>query len=174
MQIADAFKLIRQIPDYPKSGILFQDITPLLANPQALAAICDGFQKCLPKAKYIIGIEARGFILGAALAAKFEMGFIPLRKVGKLPYKTFSATYGLEYGLDELEIHIDALSKGDQVIIIDDVLATGGTLNAAMELVEKCGATTLAIAVLLEIPGLGGRAKITAKYPDLPIQVLQK
>jgi adenine phosphoribosyltransferase len=169
MKIEDALSLIRQVPDYPKPGILFQDITPLLANSQGLAAMVSEMSKHANSADIVAGIEARGFILGSALALNINSGFVPMRKSGKLPFKTFSEKYSLEYGHDQLEVHIDAFSRDQRVLIVDDVLATGGTLLAAIELAKKSGAQIAGIVVLIELGFLNGRELITAKYPEVPI-----
>ena len=153
---------IRDIPDWPKKGILFRDITPLLADGRALAkavkTISDRFRD--EKIDYIAAVEARGFIFGAAVAVNLGAGFVPIRKKGKLPYKTESVTYDLEYGTDTLEVHIDAVKKGSKVLMVDDLLATGGTMAAACRLIEKIGGKIEAVAFLIELKELGGRKKI--------------
>jgi len=169
MNFNDALKLTREIPDFPKPGILFLDITPVLSNASAFAAVVAEMQKSLDGADVIAGIEARGFILAAALAARSAKGFVPFRKSGKLPHQTYGAKYGLEYGDDELELHIDAFEPGQRVLIIDDVLATGGTLIAAIELALRCGAKVEKILVLFEIDFLAGRKKVLELYPDIQI-----
>jgi adenine phosphoribosyltransferase len=169
MNFNDALKLTREIPDFPKPGILFLDITPVLSNASAFAAVVAEMQKSLDGADVIAGIEARGFILAAALAARSGKGFVPFRKSGKLPHQTYGAKYGLEYGDDELELHIAAFEPGQRVLIIDDVLATGGTLIAAIELALRCGAKVEKILVLFEIDFLAGRKKVQEKYPDIQI-----
>jgi adenine phosphoribosyltransferase len=155
-----SLSLVRDIPDYPKSGILFKDITPLLADSQAFSAVLDALAIHTTEIEFIAGIEARGFILASALAHKTEKGFIPIRKKGKLPSKVYSRSYGLEYGEDELEIHQDAFPDGSRVLLIDDVLATGGTIQASLELIAEVGGTVPTVLVLIEIAGLGGRQKI--------------
>lgn len=154
---------IRSIPDWPQKGILFRDITPLLANPQALAvaieALCDGFTSA--QIDCVAAVDARGFIFGAAVANKLGVGFVPVRKKGKLPYKTQSVTYDLEYGTNTLEIHTDAVKNGSRVLMIDDLLATGGTMNAACKLIEKIGGRVAAIVFLIELSDLAGREKLT-------------
>ncbi|MBX9927498.1 MAG: adenine phosphoribosyltransferase [Gemmatimonadaceae bacterium] len=151
--------MLRPVPDFPKPGILFQDITPLLRDGEALAGVCAAmiqpFREAAPTA--IVGIESRGFIFGAPIAAETGAGFVPLRKPGKLPAAVYRERYALEYGEDALELHRDALSVGDRVVIVDDVLATGGTAAAAARLVRQSGATVLGVSVLLELPALGGR-----------------
>jgi adenine phosphoribosyltransferase len=155
-------KYIRNIPDWPQKGILFRDITPLLADGRVFAnavkAISDRFRN--EKIDYIAAVEARGFIFGAAIAANLGAGFVPIRKKGKLPYKTESVTYDLEYGTDTLEVHIDAVKKGSKVLMVDDLLATGGTMAAACKLIEKIGGKIHGIAFLIELKDLGGRKKI--------------
>jgi len=155
---------IRDIPDFPKQGIIFKDITPLLKDSGLFASIIEHFRKELEgkQIDYIIGIESRGFIFGCALANSLGCGFIPIRKPGKLPFKTRSATYSLEYGEDTLEIHEDAVGKGDKVVIIDDLLATGGTAVAALGLVESLGADVEALMFLIELGFLKGREKLSS------------
>lgn len=172
MKIDEAVSLIRAIPDYPKPGILFQDITPLLADGQAFTAVTDHFAQFARPSTSIAGIEARGFIFASALANKMETGFVPIRKAGKLPHTVFSQSYGLEYGSDVLEIHVDAIPFAGEVLLIDDVLATGGTLDAAIQLVNRAGGSVYQILALLEIQALEGRARLTAKYPKIPIHSL--
>jgi adenine phosphoribosyltransferase len=155
-------KFIRSIPDWPKRGILFRDITPLLADPKAFAAaidaLCDGFTD--KGIEYVAAVEARGFIFGAAVAKKLGAGFIPIRKKGKLPFKTESVTYDLEYGTDTLQVHCDAVTKGAKVLMVDDLLATGGTMAAACKLIEKIGGKIVGISFLIELAGLAGRGKL--------------
>ena len=169
MNLSGALSLIRQIPDYPKPGILFQDITPMLSNAQAFKTVLSEMAQHSASAEVIAGIEARGFIFGSALAAHTGKSFVPIRKSGKLPYQTFSAKYGLEYGTDEVEVHIDAFTPKQKVLIVDDVLATGGTLLAAIELSERCGAEVASVLVLIELAALEGRKTITGKFPDIEI-----
>jgi adenine phosphoribosyltransferase len=153
---------IRDIPDFPKPGILFKDITPLLKDAQAfkktIHLIAREFKG--QKIDYVAGIESRGFIFGVALAAEMGVGFVPVRKKGKLPYKTKQVTYDLEYGQDTLEIHQDAFIKGNKVLIVDDLLATGGTAAATVKLVEDCGAEVVAFACVVELAFLNGREKL--------------
>lgn len=156
---------IRDIPDFPKEGIIFKDITPLLASPdgfrRAIDTIADEFADAgITK---VLGAEARGFIFGGALAYRLGAGFVPARKPGKLPWKTTSAEYALEYGTDSLEIHEDAMGPGDRVLIVDDVLATGGTAAAKNMLVTTAGAETSGFAFLIELDFLGGREKLGDK-----------
>lgn len=162
---------IRDIPDFPKKGILFRDITPLLCDGDSFKAVINEFAS-LAKGKHItkvVGIESRGFIFGSALAYALGIGFVPIRKKGKLPYKTISASFALEYGTDTVEIHEDALTDKDNVFLIDDLLATGGTIKAAIELVRKLGAKIECCAFLCELTALNGRAEI-----DVPVEVLIK
>jgi adenine phosphoribosyltransferase len=153
---------IRSIPDWPKKGILFRDITPLLADPKAFAAaveaLCAGFAD--GGIQYVAAVEARGFIFGAAVAAKLDVGFVPIRKKGKLPFKTESISYDLEYGTDTLQVHSDAVSKGAKVLMVDDLLATGGTMAAACKLIEKIGGKIAGITFLVELSELPGREKL--------------
>jgi adenine phosphoribosyltransferase len=172
MNLQGALSLIREIPDYPKPGILFRDITPMLANAQAFNLVLEEMSKHTASAEVIAGIEARGFIFGSALAAHTELSFVPIRKSGKLPYETISAKYGLEYGDDEIEVHVDAFLPNQNVLIVDDVLATGGTMLAAIELTQRCGAEVSGILVLMELDFLEGRNRITEKYPELQITSL--
>jgi len=153
---------IRSIPDWPKKGILFRDITPLLADAAALRLaveqLCGGFDD--RPVDYVAAVEARGFIFGSAVAAKLNAGFIPIRKKGKLPYKTESITYELEYGTDTLEVHADATGEGGTVLMVDDLLATGGTMAAACKLIERIGGQIVGAAFLIELTRLGGAAKL--------------
>ena len=172
MNLDDALSLIREIPDYPKAGIRFQDITPLLAHGEAFIAVTKEFANFADSTTVIAGIEARGFIFASAVANQLHSGFVPIRKAGKLPHLTISESYGLEYGTDTLEVHIDAVTKGTKVLLIDDVLATGGTIGAAIELMNRLGAEVVRVVALLEIDGLQGRATLSAKYPHIPITSL--
>ncbi|CAB4329471.1 unannotated protein [freshwater metagenome] len=169
MEFTHALELIRKVPDFPKAGILFQDITPVLANSQAFAAVIKEMAKSLDDIEIVAGIEARGFILAAALAGASGIGFVPFRKSGKLPHQTYGEKYGLEYGDDEIEVHVDAFTSGEKTLIIDDVLATGGTLLAAIALAQRCGAIVEKVLVLLEIDFLEGRKKISEIYPGIEI-----
>jgi adenine phosphoribosyltransferase len=169
MEFTHALELIRKVPDFPKAGILFQDITPVLANSRAFAAVIKEMAKSLDDIEIVAGIEARGFILAAALAGASGIGFVPFRKSGKLPHQTYGEKYGLEYGDDEIEVHVDAFSSGEKTLIIDDVLATGGTLLAAIALALRCGAIVEKVLVLLEIDFLEGRKKISEIYPGIEI-----
>jgi adenine phosphoribosyltransferase len=153
---------IRNIPDWPKKGILFRDITPLLADPQAFAAavnaLCANFRNS--GVEYVAAVEARGFIFGAAVAKTLGAGFVPIRKKGKLPFKTEGVSYDLEYGTDTLEVHQDAVRKKAKVLMVDDLLATGGTMAAACKLIEKIGGQIAGIAFLVELKELAGRDKL--------------
>jgi adenine phosphoribosyltransferase len=153
---------IRSVPDFPKKGILFYDITTLLRDPQGFAQTID--QLAAPYAgagiDIVVGIESRGFILGAAVAQRIGAGFVPIRKPGKLPSKAIKETYDLEYGKDALELHVDAVTKGQRVLMVDDVLATGGTAAAAARLVRSLGADLHALAFLIELTFLDGKAKL--------------
>ncbi|HLF51819.1 adenine phosphoribosyltransferase [Flavobacterium sp.] len=154
---------IRDVKDFPKEGIVFKDITPLLNNPEArkecLKLLVSGLNG--KKIDKVVGVESRGFLFGMLLAQELNVGFIPVRKPKKLPYKTISASYTLEYGTDTLEIHIDAIQKGDKVLIHDDVLATGGTAKAVCELVERLGGEIVQCNFLMELAFLKGREKIS-------------
>lgn len=156
-------EFIRDIPDFPKEGILFRDITPLLANADALNQTIEelAVQFNNDEVDCVAAIEARGFIFGSAVAKRLGVGFVPIRKKGKLPFKTAGVSYDLEYGCDQLEIHSDAFEKtGNRVLLIDDLLATGGTMSAACELVEKVGGVVKGLSFLIELSGLGGREKL--------------
>ncbi len=154
--------LIRDVPDFPKPGILFKDITPLIGNPEGLSAVlnlmADPFVGQGITA--VAGMESRGFIFGVPVAERLGAGFIPIRKPGKLPYKTRSQSYALEYGTDNLEIHEDAVVKGDKVLIVDDLLATGGTAEAAVKLVSSLGAEVVGVSFVIELAFLNGRDKL--------------
>lgn len=172
VNVEQALSLIRTIPDYPKPGILFQDITPVLSNADAFNVVVRALAQVDPDSSVVAGIEARGFIFASAIAVAKGCGFVPIRKKGKLPFTTFSKQYGLEYGVDEIEIHSDAFEPGSKVLLVDDVLATGGTLVAAIELVKLAGGIVTDIAVLSEITFLGGRARISEHSPDIAIHAL--
>jgi adenine phosphoribosyltransferase len=166
----DFKSIIRDIPDFPQQGIIFRDITPLLAHPQGLTQIIQDFQTKfvemnIGKIDCVIGIESRGFILGAALAMSLGVSFVPVRKPKKLPSKVFRVDYSLEYGTDTLEMHCDALSTGERVIIIDDVIATGGTAAATAKLVQQSGAELVGYGFLIELDFLNGRKAL----PEIPI-----
>ncbi|MCK5581081.1 MAG: adenine phosphoribosyltransferase [Candidatus Omnitrophica bacterium] len=162
MNVEQLKQTIRDIPDFPKEGIIFKDITTLLSNPEALKSAFDILIEKYKDEKIdqVIGIESRGFIFGSVLAYMLGAGFTPVRKKGKLPYKTKSVTYELEYGTDTLEIHEDALSESTRVLIVDDLLATGGTVKGVTELVNGFGAEIVGIAFLIELSFLNGRQKL--------------
>jgi adenine phosphoribosyltransferase len=156
-------KLIRDVPDFPQPGIIFRDITPILADRDTFHEVVDLMSKhWLDKGvNHVAAIEARGFIPGAAIAVRLNAGFIPIRKAGKLPWRVLTHTYQLEYGTDQLDVHEDALEAGDRILIVDDVLATGGTAAAAVELVRKLGGDVLGVQVLIELSALGGRKRLS-------------
>jgi adenine phosphoribosyltransferase len=172
MKLEQALALIRSIPDYPKPGILFQDITPLLSDGNAFSAVTSELATFANECDVVAGIEARGFIFASALANQLNCGFVPIRKAGKLPHEVFSQNYGLEYGTDTLEIHVDALKNTRQVLLVDDVLATGGTLEAAIDLIEMAGGQVNQIVALLEIQSLDGRKRLANKYPNIRLSSL--
>jgi adenine phosphoribosyltransferase len=161
---------VLDVPDFPKPGIVFKDITPLLANPRAFETCLDLFVNtwCSESIDAVVGIESRGFIFGAALASRLRAGFIPARKPGKLPRDVMRASYALEYGTDAIEIHADALRGGDRVLIVDDVIATGGTAAAALELVRRRSAEVVGLAVVIELLALSGREKL----PGVPVRAV--
>jgi adenine phosphoribosyltransferase len=154
---------IRDVPDYPKPGVIFKDITPLLADHTAFAAVVDAIVAYHGRGTIdkVVGIEARGFILAAPVAYHFGAGFVPVRKKGKLPSATYSESYDLEYGSETIEVHQDAFSTGERVLIVDDVLATGGTAKATAELVRRTGAEVAGLSVLMELGFLNGRECLT-------------
>lgn len=158
----DLKELIRRVPDYPKKGIMFIDITTLVKDADGLTTVLDDLYNLAKNKKItkVVGVESRGFILGGALAAKLGAGFIPIRKPGKLPAETISESYSLEYGTDTIEIHKDAIQPGDVVLLHDDLLATGGTMEAAVKLVEKLGAKVAQISFIVELSFLNGREKL--------------
>jgi adenine phosphoribosyltransferase len=154
--------LIREIPDFPQPGILFRDITPLLADPKAFHIVLDAIAHHFvgERVDAVVGVESRGFIFGGALAARLNASFVPVRKPGKLPYRTDKVSYSLEYGEAELEMHRDSLREGSAVLVVDDLLATGGTAAAAGELVHRQGSFVVAYAFVIELLGLGGRERL--------------
>ena len=162
-----AESLIVEIPDYPTPGVVFKDLTPVFANHDAMTFVFDACATHFADSRLtaIAGIEARGFILGAALAGHMGLGFVPIRKAGKLPRQTFRVDYSLEYGTDSVEIHTDALRSSDNVLLVDDVLATGGTATAAAQLIEHCNAHVSGLAVLLNLSFLGGERRFRDKFP---------
>jgi adenine phosphoribosyltransferase len=171
MDRAGVAALIAEIPDYPLPGVVFKDVTPISGDPAAANWVNTQIAKHFLETKLtrIVGVEARGFILGASLATHMDLGFVPIRKSGKLPRATYRADYELEYGADSIEIHQDALTNSDRVLIVDDVLATGGTACAAIDLIRECGATVVGIAVLLDLAFLGGSAKVALHDPDVDV-----
>jgi adenine phosphoribosyltransferase len=163
---------IRSIPDYPKPGIMFRDITTLLGNARAFRRAVDELVQPWAGMKIdkVAGMEARGFILGGAVAHQVSAGFIPIRKKGKLPHKRVSIAYSLEYGLDEMEMHEDAVVPGERVILVDDLIATGGTAEGAVKLLRQMGAEVLAACFVIDLPELGGAAKL--RQMDVPVRTL--
>jgi adenine phosphoribosyltransferase len=160
--------LVRDVPDYPQAGVVFKDITPLLADGKAFAAVIEALAETYGPVDKVAGIEARGFILGAPVACRLGAGFVPIRKKGKLPGATFAQDYDLEYGTATIEVLTDAFAPAERVLVIDDVLATGGTARATVDLVQRAGAQVTGLAVLLELSFLNGRAKLA----DLPVSAL--
>jgi adenine phosphoribosyltransferase len=165
---------IRDVPDYPKPGVMFKDITPLLADPVAFNALVDALAALAARhgADKICGLEARGFILAAPAAARAGLGFVPVRKAGKLPGLTHGQSYELEYGTAEIEVHQDAFTAGDRVLVIDDVLATGGTAEASLQLIRRAGAEVAGVAVLLELAFLGGRDRLAPTLSGAPLEAI--
>jgi adenine phosphoribosyltransferase len=164
----DIIKLIRDVPDFPKKGILFKDITPVLLNASAMQQTIDGLAELFKGQKIdkIAAMESRGFIFAVPLAMKLGVGFIPLRKPGKLPWKTVKETYSLEYGTDSLEMHEDAVNAGERILIIDDLLATGGTAQGAANLIQKRGGKVVGLGFVIELGFLKGREKL-AKFDNV-------
>ena len=160
----DLRNVIRTIPDYPKPGIMFRDITTLLTDARGFRRAVDEMVQPLAGAKIdkVAGIEARGFILGGAIAHQLSVGFIPIRKKGKLPHETIGETYALEYGVDEVEIHVDAVENGERILLVDDLIATGGTAGAAIRLLERAGGEIVLCAFVVDLPDLGGADKLRA------------
>ena len=156
-------RYVRDVPDYPQKGIIFRDITPLLGDKKVFAEVVDLMSKpwAANPPDLVAAIEARGFIPGAAMAVKLGAGFVPIRKTGKLPWSTVTESYDLEYGTDSLEVHSDALQPGQKVLIVDDVLATGGTASAAVRLMRKLGAAVVGVEVLIELTYLDGRQRLS-------------
>ena len=165
-------RFIRDVPDFPKPGILFKDITPLLQDGAAFGQCIDQLIGLVPSSSYdvVCGIESRGFLFGAPLALRTGKGFVPIRKPGKLPYKSVSQSYDLEYGTDRIEIHVDAVKRGQRVLLLDDVLATGGTMGAAVKLMRQIGGEVVATAIEIEQMFLNGRQR----RADVPVQSLVK
>ncbi|WP_055534202.1 adenine phosphoribosyltransferase [Streptomyces graminilatus] len=165
---------IRDVSDYPEPGVMFKDITPLLADPEAFTALTDALADIAIRsgATKIVGLEARGFILGAPVAVRAGLGFIPVRKAGKLPGATLSQAYDLEYGSAEIEVHAEDLNAGDRVLVIDDVLATGGTAEASVQLIRRAGAEVAGLAILMEIGFLGGRQRLESALSGAVLEAL--
>jgi adenine phosphoribosyltransferase len=162
--MTDLARYIRDVPDFPRPGVLFKDITPLLTHPEALAAALERMAAPCPRPAAVVAVESRGFVFGTGLALRWQVPLVLARKPGKLPAAVVRETYALEYGEDALEMHTDALSPGRGVVIVDDLLATGGTALATARLVERLGGKVLGITFLVELVGLGGRARL-AGYP---------
>lgn len=171
MSPSDLKSLIRTIPDYPKPGIQFRDITSLISDARGLRSAVDGLLQpylgARPPLDYVAGIEARGFILGAAVAHELGLGFIPIRKKGKLPGKTIGQDYQLEYGVDRIEIQEGAITAGDRLLVIDDLIATGGTALAAIELLRRSGGNVVSAAFVIDLPDLGGAQKLKEAQVDV-------
>ncbi|MGP3980255.1 adenine phosphoribosyltransferase [Streptomyces sp. KR80] len=165
---------IRDVPDYPKPGVMFKDITPLLADPSAFGALTDALAELCARhgATKVVGLEARGFILAAPVAIRSGLGFVPVRKAGKLPGATLSQAYELEYGTAEIEVHAEDLAPGDRIMVIDDVLATGGTAEASLQLIRRAGAQVAGVAVLMELGFLAGRARLEPALEGAPLEAL--
>lgn len=165
----DLKSVIRTIPDYPKPGVKFRDVTTLLADARGFRRAIDELVQPLAGAKIdkVAGIEARGFILGGAIAHQLSIGFVPIRKKGKLPFKTIAERYELEYGVDEVEIHVDAVTKGERVLLVDDLIATGGTATAAIKLIERAGGEVVLCSFIVDLPELGGAEKLRLMGKDV-------
>ncbi|AWW40577.1 MULTISPECIES: adenine phosphoribosyltransferase [Streptomyces] len=165
---------IRDVADYPEPGVMFKDITPLLADPAAFTALTGALADVAARtgATKVVGLEARGFILGAPVALRAGLGFIPVRKAGKLPGATLRQAYDLEYGTAEIEVHAEDLTDGDRVLVVDDVLATGGTAEASLELIRRAGAGVAGVAVLMELAFLNGRVRLEPALAGAPLEAL--
>jgi adenine phosphoribosyltransferase len=172
MSTKDLEAAIREVPDFPKAGILFLDILPLLKDPILLKSLTQQLANYAKEIDSVVGIEARGFILGTAMAIELSKGFVPLRKKGKLPGAVHSQAYGLEYGTDEIEVQDGVLYSGERVVLVDDVLATGGTLIAGVKLLQKCGVVIESVIVALEIGALNGRELFEKEFPNIPLHAL--
>ena len=172
--LTDLKASIRSIPDYPKPGIVFRDITTLLGDARAFRRAVDELVHPFAGGRIdkVAGIEARGFILGGAVAHQLSAGFVPIRKKGKLPHETVRIAYSLEYGLDEMEMHADAVHPGERVILVDDLIATGGTAEGAVKLLRQIGANVVAACFIVDLPDLGGAAKLRAM--DVPVRTLME
>ncbi len=168
-EIRDA---IRTIPDYPKAGVMFRDITTLLGNARVFHKVVEELAHPWrnERVDHIAGIEARGFILGGAIAHRLSAGFVPIRKKGKLPHETVRVAYSLEYGLDEIEMHRDGVARGERIILVDDLIATGGTAEAAVKLLRSLGAIILAACFIIDLPDLGGSSRLAAL--EVPVRTL--
>ncbi len=171
-------QLVVDVPDFPEPGVVFKDITPMLADHDAFAAVVEGLaasgrdEHGATAVDKVVGMEARGFLVGAPVALALGCGFVPVRKGGKLPRETHAVSYALEYAEATLEIHRDAIAPGERVLLVDDVLATGGTVLATAELVDRCGGTTAGVAVLMELGFLDGRSAVTDQRADLSLDSL--
>ena len=172
MAANDLQAAIREVPDFPEPGILFLDILPLLKDPALLKQLTQSLAGYAQDIQSVVGIEARGFILGSAMAIELGKGFVPLRKKGKLPGAVHSQSYGLEYGTDEIEVQEGVLNHGERIMLVDDVLATGGTLIAGVKLLQKCGVVIESVVVALEIGFLNGRELFEKQFPDIPLHAL--
>jgi adenine phosphoribosyltransferase len=171
-QDSDIRSLIRTVPDFPKPGILFRDITTLLKDAEGFQVVVEKLAAAYRDSRVdkIAGIESRGFIIGAALAYRLKVGFVPIRKAGKLPAENFGQDYELEYGTDRLEVHRDAVQAGERVLLVDDLVATGGTAEAALELIRIAGGSVVGCAFVVDLPDLGGRARLERSgYPVLAL-----
>lgn len=168
----DLKSLVRTIPDYPKPGIMFRDITTLLRHPGGFRRAVDELVQPFAGSGItkVAGIEARGFILGGAVAHQLSVGFVPIRKKGKLPWQTIGVEYELEYGTDEVEIHIDSLDKGDRILIVDDLIATGGTAVASIELIREGGGEVVGCSFVIDLPDIGGRERL--EEMNVPVRTL--
>ena len=171
--MTDALKArIRHVPDFPKAGILFYDVTTLLRDPDGFRIAIDAMASPFAGTgiDLVVGIESRGFILGSAVADRLGTGFVPVRKLGKLPAATIRASYALEYGTDSLEMHCDAVDRGTRVLVVDDLLATGGTAKATLSLLRGCGAEVVGVSFLIELVALGGRARLAGEHVSAILQ----
>lgn len=168
----DLASFLRDVPDFPKPGILFKDISPLLASPEAMQSATDQLAAFdFGKVDKIAGIESRGFLFGVPLAMKLGVGFVPVRKPGKLPWKTHRVDYELEYGTDAVEIHQDAVAEGERVLLIDDLLATGGTMGGACQLIESCGGVVAGCGFVIELAFLNGREKLSKHHCEALVAI---
>jgi len=172
LKLDRALGLLREVPDFPRPGVVFRDLTPVLADPDALRAVVDALQDRIhPDTQVVAAIESRGFLLGAALGYGWHYGVVPLRKPGKLPAVAHRVSYDLEYGAAALELPAGSIAPGQPVVVVDDVLATGGTAEAACTLVERAGGVVTGVSVLLEIPALGGRDRLAGRSVDSLVAV---